>query len=270
MPTKTVNGATLNYSEAGAGEPLVLLHCSSSTSRQWRGLCELLAGDFRTLAIDMYGYGGTSDWSGDTKDLLTDEGDLIRAVTEDCPDGFHLLGHSYGGTICMRLALEFPERLKSLTLIEPTTPWLLDPVADKAAYDEISKTAHKFQSAFEAGDPEPGIEYYFDYWNGPGAWRNAPDDVRAYCIKTAEKTYREFDVILDPSHQVASLSALTMPLLLVRGEVTRAPARRVTEIIHAALPHSALVDIPGAGHMSPITHADEVNEVVVGFLGVCD
>ncbi len=266
MPTKTVNGATLNYLESGAGETLVLLHCSSSTARQWRGLCELLAGDFRTIAIDMYGYGGTSDWSGDTNNLLTDEGDLIRAVTEDCQDGFHLLGHSYGGTICMRLALEFPERLKSLTLIEPTTPWLLDPAADKVAFDEISTTAHEFQSAFEAGDPGPGIEYYFDYWNGPGAWKAAPDEVRAYCIKTAEKTYREFDVILDPSHQITPLSTLAMPLLLVRGEITRAPARRVTEIIHAALPHSALVDIPGAGHMSPITHADHVNEAVAGFL----
>lgn len=266
MPTKKINGATVTYGEFGAGETVALLHCSSSTHRQWRGLWEILQDRFRIVAHDLYGYGGTDPWSGHTDTLLTDEGDLVRALTDDCEDGYHLAGHSYGGTISARLALATPARLKSLILIEPTLPWLLDPKTDSIARGELKGIADTFRTCFEAGDPEPGAQNYFDFWNGVDAWRNSPEELRRYCLETAEKTYQEFAVVLDKRNQVAPLAVLTMPVLIVRGENTRAPAMRVTEILLDALPHAHLAEIPGAGHMSPITHTKAVNAEIKGFL----
>jgi len=64
VPSFDLRGARIEYLERGAGEPVVLLHCSASSSEQWRALMESLADRYHVLARDLYGYGRTSPWRG--------------------------------------------------------------------------------------------------------------------------------------------------------------------------------------------------------------
>lgn len=59
-----------------------------------------------------------------------------------------------------------------------------------------------------------------------------------------------------------SVAAAGVPTLLVRGAATTLAARMVVELLRDALPQASLVEIEGAGHMAPLTHASEVNAAI--------
>src|SRR5918996_2078004 len=100
--------------EAGTGVPVVCVHASASSSGQWRPLMERLSGRFRSLAVDLYGYGQSPPWPDERPLALADEVELIEPVLETAGDRLHLVGHSYGGAVALRAALACPTRLRSL------------------------------------------------------------------------------------------------------------------------------------------------------------
>ncbi|MCK4868759.1 MAG: hypothetical protein KAT39_11960, partial [Alphaproteobacteria bacterium] len=58
------NGARITVREAGAGEDVLLFHCSAGSGKQWDGLTDLLGNQFHSVAPDLMGYGGSERWSG--------------------------------------------------------------------------------------------------------------------------------------------------------------------------------------------------------------
>src|SRR5262249_359887 len=95
--TIDAGGISLKYFAAGAGEPVVLLHCSADSGRQWAGVAEALRSDFRVIAPDLCGYGGTTHWPGNGTFNLAVEADLIAALLDMLGKPAHIVGHSYGG-----------------------------------------------------------------------------------------------------------------------------------------------------------------------------
>ena len=269
MPKLNVNGATVNYAAVGSGEPVILLHCSSSSMSQWRSLWEVLEDDFQVLAPDLYDYGGTATWSGDTSDLLKDEAEIVLALAKRRGGKFHLVGHSYGGAVALRLASEHQDRLFSLVLIEPMACWLLDPGEPADHYAEIKQVAETYRDHFASGDLEGAVKPYVEYWNGDGAWQAMNDDFRNYVLGTAEKTHHEFAAIFDPTNYIRALESLDIPTLVIRGGATHPPTRRITEIIVETMPRTQLTVIEGAGHMSPLTHGEQVNTAIRRHLEGC-
>jgi pimeloyl-ACP methyl ester carboxylesterase len=61
-----------------------------------------------------------------------------------------------------------------------------------------------------------------------------------------------------------------VPTTVVRGEATTAPDRRVAELLRDAIPGCRYATIPGAGHMSPLTHVEELARIVLGHLAWTD
>lgn len=259
--------ADINYIESGAGESVVLLHCSSSSLNQWRALCGQLEGRFRVLAPDLYGYGGSGPWAGNVENLLHDEAEMVRRLAGSGAS-FHLVGHSYGGAIALRLALETPSLLKSLVLIEPIACWLLEEdKCDAPYYREITAIADTYETAMMRGDADAALTPYIDYWNGEGAWATMESELRNYILTTANKSAAEFKAIFDASNSVSELGSITVPTTIIRGGETRIPARRIAEIVAGRISESVFVTIPGAGHLSPITHPELVNEAIHAHFG---
>jgi len=266
VPTKIVDGVTVNYHDVGSGQPIVLIHCSSSSHRQWRALWELLQDTHRVIAIDMLDWGGTDTWLNQEGSLFADEVALINAITSDFDGPFHLVGHSYGGAVAFHLAMTTPEKIKSLTLIEPMLGWVLDPVNDKVFYDEILGVAEYFWQKFEAGKPDEGIEFYFDYWNGGGAWDNLDRGLADYMLAGAQKNYHEFKAIFNGDTDLPAPESFLKPTLLMGGGSSNKPTLRMVDILATKFPDARKNLVPGAGHMSPITHNDQVNAIIEEFI----
>src|SRR5688572_18112304 len=98
---------------------VVCVHCSASSSRQWRPLVERRAARRRVLTVDLYGYGASPPWPVGRGLTLLDEAGLLAPLYEVAGGPVDLVGHSYGGAVALRAALADPSRVRSLVLFEP-------------------------------------------------------------------------------------------------------------------------------------------------------
>jgi pimeloyl-ACP methyl ester carboxylesterase len=94
-----------HFREAGTGQGLVCVHSSASSSGQWRALMDRLSDGFRVIAVDLYGYGKSPAWPEGCRMYLDDEISLLEPAFRSAGDPFHLVGHSYGGAIALKAAL---------------------------------------------------------------------------------------------------------------------------------------------------------------------
>ena len=116
MPCDLRAGQQIYWRRFGAGSrPAVLLHCSLAHSGAWAGLAGALGSDLQMTAFDLPGHGRSSDWDGVAEYQHLSTQIAASFITEPVD----LIGHSFGATVALRLAVEQPQKLRSLTLIEP-------------------------------------------------------------------------------------------------------------------------------------------------------
>lgn len=260
MPDIIVEDRKIHFTDTGSGEPVVLVHGSSSSGAQWRALSDRLKDRFRVVAVDLLGYGASTPWNDDEQLRNEDEPDVLRAVIGHVGAPIHLVGHSYGGLAALKLALSDQNLLRSLTLIEPTAFWLLQEAEEHALHAEIRAVADTFVAEFVRGNPDAAVAQYVDYWNGPGAWCRLPDPVRSYILATAGKTRWEWATGFNVDIPLSHIAGLRLPTLILFGERTNATTSKVAELLHDTIPGSKHIAIPDGRHMSPVTHSDLVND----------
>jgi pimeloyl-ACP methyl ester carboxylesterase len=270
MPRIDLDGARVAYAEAGSGETVLLLHGTASSGAQWRSLTEALASRRRVLAPDLYGYGETDPWPGDGRFALAHEAGLADAVLPPGRGPIHLVGHSYGGAVALRLAIEQPERLQSLVLIEPVAFHLLredgaDP-ADRRLFQEAMELAALVSKATACGDYRRAMARFVDYWNGDGAWLRTKPELQAALARRIPKVALDFRARMTEPTPGAAYGRIAVPTLVLCGARSPGPTRRIAELLAESLLASRLQRIEGAGHMLPVTHKGAVNAAVAAHL----
>jgi pimeloyl-ACP methyl ester carboxylesterase len=267
--TIDAGGISLKYFAAGVGEPIVLLHCTGGSGRQWAGMAEALRSDFRVIAPDLCGYGGTAHWPGNGTFNLAVEADLIAALLDMLGNPAHIVGHSYGGAVALQLALRHPRYLKTLTLIEPASFHLLrdgDNI-DERALRQISEVGATVANAVNCGDYQGGMRRFVDYWGGEGAWNALPASQRlALAARINKVTLDLWATLNDPMRQ-ADLASLEMPTLVVSGGQSPLPTRRICFHLARMIPNVTARTVASAGHMAPVTHFSEVLPLVSNHCG---
>jgi pimeloyl-ACP methyl ester carboxylesterase len=268
MPRIDVNGAKLSYRVSGAasGRPVLLLHGSAGSSAQWRALGGELAARYRVLALDLYGYGASDPWPGRRALALADEAALAEALIERCDRPVHLIGHSYGGAVALRTALKRPERIATMTLIEPVAFNLLRDggAAERALLGEVGELASTVAEGARSGDAWGAMAAFVDYWTGPGAWSRAPVESRARLAAQVHKVTQDFHAVFTDPVALVAYRWLRIPALLVSGAASPAPVRRIAELLSAALPDARQAVVQGAGHMLPLSHAGTLGALIRG------
>jgi pimeloyl-ACP methyl ester carboxylesterase len=252
---------------AGTGDPVICLHASASSSTQWQPLAERLAGHFRTLAIDLYGCGRSPGWAGEGPLSLADEVALLEPVLAATRTSYHLIGHSYGGAVALKMALTHPEWLRSLVVFEPVLFSLLvgqDP--DQPAAREISSVRDDTCVAVARGDLEGAGERFVDYWTRIGAWARMPDARRRTVALAMAQITGQWHALFAETASLKAFGALDVPTLLLVGSDSPASSRAVARLLAKTLPRVTEVEIDGVGHMGPVTHADRVNRLIEQYL----
>ena len=268
MPTIEFDQAKLAYFEVGAGETVVLLHSSASSSAQWRSLCAPLAERFTALVPDLYGYGASDPWPGLAPMTLADESAPLEALLARRPGPVHLVGHSYGGAVALRLALQSPARLRSLTLIEPVAFHLLrcGDAGERALYQEIAALAGSVAAALGSGAYWSAMERFVDYWNGAGAFGRIAPDRRIELGRRVGAVALNFSAAMAEPVALGTYREIRVPTLLLAGAASPPTTRRIVALLAQTLPHAREQVVAGAGHMLPLTHRDPVNAAILGHL----
>jgi pimeloyl-ACP methyl ester carboxylesterase len=265
MPHLHVSGTSVHYREQGSGPAVVLLHGGGSSGAQWREVCALLAPRFRMVTMDHYGHGGTDPWPGPPEARTHEaEAALVRALLARLGEPAHLVGHSYGGGVALRLALSGPEGLRSLTLIEPIALSLLREGGEFALYEHYRDFALSFQRDVAAGEVARAWENFIDGNDAPGRWAALEDSAREGFLSLTDTIVSGWHANLSHATSPAECRALGLPVLLIHGERTQPHFRRMTELLAEHIPACRQVVLPGAGHMSPLSHAQALADELAG------
>lgn len=252
-----------------AARTVVFLHGSLSSGGMWKACARALEPEFAAHTPDLIGYGRNPAWPPDRPFRLSDEvGDFAGRIN-GISAPFDIVAHSYGGAVALRFAWQNAERVRSLTLIEPTCFRVLrDPeLGASAERDEIDAVAEAVREGVARGAPEAAMHGFVDYWNGKGAWDMLTDDLRARFAGQAATVARNFAADAAQDMPFGDLRDLDIPTLMVSGSRSTAAARAATRIIGDLLPCVETATIDGAGHMSPVTHPHTTQRLLRNWLG---
>jgi pimeloyl-ACP methyl ester carboxylesterase len=263
MPAVTVNGISAHVSDTGDGAPIVLLHSGAGESRDWRRFQAELPAGFRCAALDFYGCGRTPRWPGPSALEIDDQAHLVATLARSIGRPVHLCGHSYGGAVALRLAVTHPELLRTLSLIEPQCYLLLREAGDPL-FEQCESLWHRIRVDFERGEPERGWRTFIDLYSGDGFWDRLRPEIRASFL--AVSPIERWTVLFTNPTTLDDVRRVQVPTLVVCGDSTTVPERRMCEVIADATPRAALAMIAAAGHMSPFTHPREVAGRIAGHI----
>ena len=242
------------------------LHCTLAHAGAWRGLGTALADRFTVTAIDLPGHGKSPPWAGagDLHDAYTAQAATCLTKPVD------LIGHSFGATVALRLAIEHPDLVRSLTLIEP----VLFAAARLDAPDEVAAhlvEAQPYMDALEAGDMTLAARLFNRLWGDGTRWDDIRASAREYMSDRMFLVPLQSRAIFEDSAQLLSperIARASMPSLLVSGNDSPTVAHAINAALARRLPDARELTVDGAGHMVPLTHPEVVAEAIRGLVEV--
>jgi lipase len=239
----------------------VLIHCSLSSGRQWRGLLGHLPG-WRAEAADLPGHGAAADWDGvtDYGDAATDAADAVLGSGADV-----LVGHSFGAVVALRLALQRPGAVGRLVLIEPVLFAAAAGTADGAA--NVAAFA-PYVAAMAAGDRGGATRAFLGLWGDGKGFDALPPAQAQYMTDRIHLVAAGAPLLHEDRARLLApgrLEGLALPVLPVAGSQTAPVIGAIHAALAARLPGARVVTVQGAGHMAPVTHAAEVAGAIASW-----
>lgn len=248
----------------GSGRPVVLLHSSMSSHRQWLGLANDLAADRQCLLPDLTGYGGNDLPSQQPWSLAAEAQALLQKLPAELKQQtVDVVGHSYGGALALHLARCQQLQIGKLVLFEPVAFHLLPQLADAGAlWCEVRALA----DALPGLPAEAGAQRFIDYWQHDGFFAALPERMQQQLAAQVAKVTLDFQALSqEPASFADYAAAIQGEVLLCTGRQSRVPARRIARALAEVLPQAKLLEL-ACGHMGPVTDPQLVNPLIVQFL----
>jgi 3-oxoadipate enol-lactonase len=254
MPHVQLPDFKMHYVEQGAGDETILfVHGFIATHRWWLPTLERLPSRYHTYMIDLRA-AGESDQIEAGHTLAQYAEDIEAFVRAMGLEKFTLVGHSLGGGVATQYALQYPDRLKTLVLVDPLSP--LGMRLDQATTDWINSVQGQVEGqrmillgAF--GTPPTGdyLEQLLNdavAWSGP-IYLGTMDDMAKFNISD-------------------QLTSLTVPTLVIWGDKDGViPFEGIVELFNK-IPGCALEVWHGVGHTPPIEQPDRFVALLTEFM----
>ncbi|MCX8507930.1 MAG: alpha/beta hydrolase [Rhodobacteraceae bacterium] len=241
------------------GRQGLALHSWLAHAGAWKDMAAALQEPVRLTAFDLPGHGQSADWdgTGDYTSLCAKIGaGLIGAAPVD------LIGHSGGAVAALQIALAMPERLRSLTLIEPV---LFAAARGNPEAEEHAAFVSRFTALLADGDKAGATDFFTKLWGTGQQWSQMDASRQAYMTERIHLIGAAMPLLSEDRAgllEKGGLESLSLPAMIILGEKSPPVIRVIAETLAARLPDVGLAEVPGAGHMLPITHPTQVAGLV--------
>lgn len=257
----------LEYQVRGAGEPVVFVHAGVFADWFEPLLAEAVVKDrYRAVSYHRVGYAGSSDVPGPVS--IEQQAEQLRKLLHDLEiEHAHVVGHSSGGLIALQLALDAPELVHSLALLEPAVTVPPDQRLPAARSGVTSAL-----DLYRAGDRAGAIDVFMQAVAGPGyradVERVLPQAL-ARAVNDADTFFeQELPAVQRWSFQEADARRIWQPVLLVMGarspEVSPIWAQRHALMI-AWLTHVESFILPHATHLLHVQNPHDMAQRLADF-----
>jgi 3-oxoadipate enol-lactonase len=259
------DGVELSYYVTGSGAPLVLLHGFPLDHTMWRAQIEALSGVCQVIAPDLRGFGRSSLASGDAEqgvDMRQYAADVMAVLDHlGVSQPAILCGFSMGGYVLWQAVRAYPDRVRAIVLCDT-----------KAGADSDAARAARLSGAEEVlrSGTGPLAESLLPKLLAVQTLENQPDvvgEVDQLIRRTAPEAVAAAGRGMARRPDVSGdLPGIQVPALVVVGaEDSISPPGEMREIAQA-LPDAEFVEVPAAGHMSPMENPAAVSEALVRFV----
>ena len=247
---RDVAGHSVWVIEHGEGATRLLIHCSLAHAETLLPLAAAMPPS-RVVAFDMPGHGRSGAWIGE--DYQTDTMKIAQGLV-DRPA--HVIGHSFGATVALRLAVERPDLVSRLTLIEPV---MFAAARGTPAYSAHQIAMEPFIAAWSAGDLDATAEAFIAMWGDGTPWADLSPRRRAMLAQQIHLIPAAAPAIEDDVHDILDrLDGVTCPVDLIEGTQSQPVMSAILDGLAARMAHTRRHVIEGAGHMVPMTHVAQV------------
>jgi len=215
-----------------------------------------LKDDLSILAFDLPSHGKSGVWdrTGNIHDVATD---MARGLIIERMD---LIGHSFGATLALRIAVESPELVRSLTLIEPVY-FAAAMEDDPGMLAEYKRDSAALDAAFASGDEREAARVFNRDWGDGTPWHTLPERMREHMTRLVHYVPASAAFLHHDSAGLLNegrMAGASMPAVLIEGDQSPPMSAKVAVSLEKRLPDVTRVVVEGAGHMLPVTHPDAV------------
>ncbi|MFD1195562.1 alpha/beta fold hydrolase [Seohaeicola saemankumensis] len=246
----------------------LLIHCSLGHAGGWSRMAKALDDLMTAIAYDLPGHGRSADW-----DATTNIQDVSTAMAVDLLDDqakgkpVDVVGHSFGGTVALRLAVERPDLVRSLVLVEPV--FFSVAMADRPDL-KVGQEPNMalYRAALAAGDRDAAAEAFASLWGDGRGWEQLPESQRQAMAARIHLIEAGHPAIYGDCAGMLSggkLERIACPVLLIRGSDSPVAISVINDGLARRIPDAVQIEVPDAGHMVPMTHPAVVAEVIRSF-----
>lgn len=259
MDAIEVRGLKIAFERQGTGPPLVLLHGFVGHSQEWRRQIDTLSDVYTVVAWDAPGAGRSTDPPEmfrlpDYADCLASFIDALGLLRP------HVVGLSFGGALAIELYGRHPTVPASLVLASAYAGW--------AGSLTLEVTGQRLRTTLQAADApsEQRVQSMI-----PGMFSSSPspesvEEFRGIMLEIHPAGLRAMARSLAEADLRVVLPRIIVPTLLLYGDQDSRASLAVAQDIHARIPASRLVVMPGVGHMSSVEAPEHFSAEVRSFL----
>ncbi len=250
----------LYYRKLGEGPPLVILHGLLGSSDNWFTLGRRFAHSHQVILVDLRNHGRSPH--GPIFNYRAMAGDILQLLHEEQFIRARIMGHSLGGKVAMTLALDTPDVVEKLVVVDmaprayPNTHQPLISAMAQLDFEHIH-TRQEADAALAPSVPDPTLRAFLlknlkRLYNGRYTWK-----------VNLEAIQENLDEIYRP---VSGSRPFTGPALFVRGEKSNYIQEQDLALIRQFFPAARVVTVPDAGHWVHAENPDVFFRVVHEFL----
>lgn len=264
MKRAPVPGGELEYDVRGDGEPVLLIHGAFIAAAFLPLMEEPALADYRLIRYHRRGFAGSTAPDGPLEHQVDDAAALLRHVGVERA---HIVGHSGGGRIALKLSLDAPEAVHSLTVLEPPN---VGPAPSRPEfYKEVIQPATE---RYQAGDTVGAVDIFMKEmvtgsdWRReiarhvPGGPEQADTDAPTFFEDRDSREGWVFDA------EEASRLSDSIPILYVWGSETRPFLKESSDLFRTWLPRAEEHRVQGVGHSLQMEDPQAVAEGIAEFL----